>query len=121
MAEGEEDLAADLLPCGLSGWARLHHNVSALLTVSLTVRGEEQTLPMSAVRALANDPDRDVRRAAYEAELQAWESVSIPMAAALNGVKGFQQVLHRRRGFQDDVEPTLISNNIDRATLEAMQ
>src|SRR5436853_442600 len=73
MMEGEEDLAADLLPCGLSGWARLHHNISALLTATLTIRGEEQTLPMSALRALANDPDREVRRAAYEAELQAWE------------------------------------------------
>ncbi len=121
MPEGEEHLVAELRSPGLSGWARLHQNVTALLTVPLTPRGESRTLPMSAVRALANDPDREVRRAAFEAELAAWETVAVPLAAALNGVKGYQRVLRRRRGYADDVEPTLLDNNIDRATLEAMQ
>jgi oligoendopeptidase F len=121
MGEEEENLAAELRSPGLSGWARLHHNVTALLTVTLTVRGKTQTLPMSAVRALANDPDREVRRAAYEAELAAWETVAVPLAAALNGVKGYQRALHRRRRYGDDVEPTLLDNHIDRSTLEAMQ
>jgi len=121
MPEGEEDLAAELSPAGVAGWARLHSDVTSLLTVSLNVRGEEKTLPMSAVRALANEPERDVRRAAFEAELKAWEAVSVPLAAALNGVKGSQRVLRSRRGWADDVEPTLIDNGIDRTTLEAMQ
>jgi oligoendopeptidase F len=89
--------------------------------VTLPLRGETQTLPMSAVRALANDPDREVRRSAYEAELAAWETVAVPLAAALNGIKGAQGVLRRRRGYEDDVAPTLIDNHIDRAALDAMQ
>ncbi|HEU4751746.1 MAG TPA: M3 family metallopeptidase, partial [Armatimonadota bacterium] len=121
MPEGEEALAAELTPMGLEGWSRLHGDVSALLTVPLTLRGEEQLLPMSAVRALANDPDPEVRRTAYEAELAAWERVSVPLAAALNGIKGFQRVIRERRGWPDDVEPTLLANNIDRRTLSAMQ
>jgi len=121
MPEGEERLAAELRPSGISAWARLHGNISALLTATVPVEGEERSLPMSAVRALANHPDREVRRAAYEAELKAWESVSVPMAAALNGVKGFQQVVRKRRGYPDDIEPTLIGNSINRRTLEAMQ
>jgi pepF/M3 family oligoendopeptidase len=121
MPEGEEDLAAEVQPVGLSGWARLHNDISSLLTVTLEVRGEQQTLPMSSIRALANDRDREVRRAAYEAELKAWNSVSVPMAAALNGVKGFQRTMRERRGWVDDVEPTLLDNSIDRQTLEAMQ
>jgi oligoendopeptidase F len=121
MPEGEENLAADLQPASLAGWARLHGDATSLLSVTLTLRGEVQTLPMSAVRALAHDPDREVRRAAYEAELRAWENVAVPLAAALNGIKGWQHVLNRRRGFRDDVEPTLVANNIDRETLEAMQ
>ena len=58
---------------------------------------------------------------AYEAELAAWGSAAVPLAAALNGVKGCQQVLRRRRSWGDDVEPTLLNNGIDRETLEAMQ
>lgn len=121
MPELVEALASDLSPVGLSGWVRLHSDVSALLEVSLTLGGAEQRLPMSSVRALANDPDREIRRAAYEAELRTWETVSIPLAAALNGVKGFQGTLNRRRGYADDVEPTLRQNSIDAGTLEAMQ
>jgi len=121
MSEAEEALASDLQPTGLSGWVRLHSDVSALLEVTVALPAGEQRLPMSSVRALANDPDRAVRRAAFEAELQAWERVSVPMAAALNGVKGYQGTLRRRRGYTDDVEPTLRQNSIDRATLDAMQ
>jgi len=121
MPEPVEALASDLSPVGLSGWVRLHGDISALLEVTLTLDGAEKRLPMSSVRALANAPDREVRRAAYEAELKAWEGVSVPMAAALNGVKGFQGTLNRRRGYRDDVEPTLRQNSIDRGTLEAMQ
>lgn len=121
MPEGEENLASALGPVGLSGWARLHSDMTSLLTVTLTLRGEEQTLPMSAVRSLANEADREVRQAAYEAELKAWESVSVPLAAAMNGVKGYQGTLRARRGWSDDIEPTLLQNSIDRPTLEAMQ
>ena len=121
MPEAEEALAAELRPSGINGWARLHGNTSALLTASVRVGGEERTLPISAVRSLATSPDRSVRRAAYEAELRAWESVAVPMAAALNGVKGFQQTIRKRRRWTDDIEPTLLANGIDRKTLEAMQ
>lgn len=121
MPEGEEDLASELQTVGLAGWARLHNDVTSLLTVPVTLRGETQTLPMSAVRSLANDADREVRRAAYEAELKAWEGVSVPLAAAMNGVKGYQGTLRRRRGWQDDIEPTLLQNSIDLPTLQAMQ
>lgn len=121
LAEGEENLATELQPVGISGWARLHSDLTALLTVKVPLPAGEQTLPMSSVRALANDADRAVRRAAYEAELKAWETVCVPLAAALNGVKGYQDTLNRLRGYPDDVEPTLLQNSIDRATLDAMQ
>lgn len=121
MPEGEEALAAMLRLPGLSAWARLHSDLTSLLTVTLTVRGEEQKLPMSSVRSLASDPDREVRRLAYEAELRAWESVAVPLAAALNGVKGHQRVVRERRGFADDTAPTLLDNGIDAGTLAAMQ
>lgn len=54
MSEGEEELASDLRTSGLTGWARLHDNVSALLEVRVALPEGEQVLPMSSVRALAN-------------------------------------------------------------------
>lgn len=121
MSSALEDLCAETEPIGHNGWARLHSDVTSLLTVAVPLPGGTQTLPMSAVRALANHPDRATRKAAYEAELRAWETVAVPLSAALNGVKGFQSLMHRRRGYTSDVEPTLLDNAIDPETLAAMQ
>ena len=121
MSEVEEGLTAELGPSGIVAWAKLHGNLTALLTVTVPMHGEERVLPMSSVRALSGDPDRAVRKAAYEAEIAAWEANAVPLAAALNGVKGAQQVVRKRRGYADDVEPTLFVNGIDQTTLEAMQ
>ena len=73
------------------------------------------------MRGLATDPDAGVRRAAYDAELAAWETVEVPLAAALNAFKGEANVLNRRRGWADSLDVALLNNNVDRATLEAMQ
>lgn len=121
MTEAEENLAAALRPASTAGWSQLHGNMSALLSVPVTLNGVEKVLPMSSVRALGNHPDRAVRKAGFEAEQTSWESVAIPFAAALNGIKGYQNVLRQKRGYKDDVEPTLLMNGIDRATLDAMQ
>jgi hypothetical protein len=47
--------------------------------------------------------------------------VQTPLAAAMNGIKGFGRTVREKRGFTDDVAPTLTDNSIDAATLEAMQ
>ncbi len=117
MSPQEEELASLLNLPGGSAWAKLHGNVTSQLLVEF--RGEQ--LPMSAIRNLASDPDAGVREEAYRAELAAWETVEVPLAAALNGIKGQGNVLNKRRDWQDSVEPTLLQNSIDRETLAAMQ
>ncbi|GAA5514695.1 oligoendopeptidase F, plasmid [Deinococcus carri] len=117
MTPEEEDLAARLRPSGAGGWAKLHGNVSSQLTGEY--RG--QRLPVTALRALATDPDESVRRDAFEAELKVWKDAEVVLAAALNGVKGEEGTLAARRGFPDAVAPSLLTHGIDRETLDAMQ
>ncbi|SMB93932.1 M3 family oligoendopeptidase [Deinococcus hopiensis] len=117
MTPQEEDLAARLRPSGAGGWAKLHGNVSSQL--SGEYRG--QRLPVTALRALATDPDEAVRRDAFEAELNVWQDCEVVLTAAMNGVKGEEGTLAVRRGFPDAVAPSLLTHGIDRETLEAMQ
>lgn len=117
MSPSEEELSNLLNLTGGSAWAKLHGNLTSQLSVPF--RGEP--MPMSAIRNLASDEDARVREEAYRAELQAWEGVEVPLAAALNGIKGQVNVLNKRRGWKDSVEPTLLQNSIDRETLQAMQ
>ena len=82
--------------------------------------GKQARLPLSAIRGLANSPSADVRRRAYEAELAAYPSVEIPMAACLNGVKGEALTLCELRITTACSTPRSTPGRMDRATLDAL-
>jgi pepF/M3 family oligoendopeptidase len=120
LPDAEEALAAALAPSGAVAWQRLHADLTARLVVPITLRGRAATLPISVIHSLGRDPDPAVRRAAYAAELAVWPTVEVPLAAALNGVKGAAVELAARRGWPDAVAPSLHANAIDSAVLAAM-
>jgi pepF/M3 family oligoendopeptidase len=120
MSPAEENLAAELNTSGGSAWDKLHGNVTSQLTVTLEVDGQIQQVPMSVVRNQAGSPDREERRRAYEAELASWKTVAVPLAAALNSIKGEVNTLSSRRHWESALDESLFDNNIDRQTLEAM-
>lgn len=120
MSTAEEQLAAELHLSGGSAWEKLHSNVTSQLEVTFEQDGETRLIPMSDLRNLAYDQDRDVRRRAYEAEVAAWERAAVPLAASLNGIKGESITLNGRRDWTDPVDLACFQNHIDRRILEAM-
>ncbi|MEJ7839236.1 MAG: M3 family oligoendopeptidase, partial [Thermomicrobiales bacterium] len=121
MEPAQEDIAAELTLSGGLAWSRLHDDLTSQIEVPFEREpGNVESLPMSEIRNLAMDPDRDVRRRAYEAELAAWQQWSTPIAASLNGVKGEHTTLAERRGWKEVLDQALFQNNIDRRTLDAM-
>lgn len=120
MSPAEEALAAELNVTGGNAWGRLHGNITSQLSVALALDGTSQELPMSVVRNLAYDPDRNVRRRAFEAELAGWQRAAVPLAAALNSIKGEVNTLAQRRGWESPLAAALFDANIDQPTLDAM-
>ncbi|MGC4191265.1 MAG: M3 family oligoendopeptidase [Thermomicrobiales bacterium] len=120
MSLPEEDLASDLTLSGGSAFGRLHEDISSQITAMLERDGAVQELPISEIRTLSADPDRAVRKAAYDAELAAWKRWETPLAAALNGVKGEHLTLATRRGWESPLAQSLFQNSIDTETLDAM-
>ncbi len=120
MSEAEEALAAELGLSGTNAWSKLQGTVTSQLTVDFELDGQTRRLPMPALINLHSHPDEAVRRRAYEAELEAWKSVREPLAACMNGVKGWANTLNRKRGRIDALHQALDMARIDRATLEAM-
>jgi oligoendopeptidase F len=122
MSEAEESLAAELGTTGSSAWSRLYRDVTS--GVEATVErpgGRTETLPIFAVRGLATDPDPATREAAFRAELDAWQAHAIPLAAALNALKGETLTLNEKRGWDDPLDPVLEYSAVGRPTFEAMQ
>jgi oligoendopeptidase F len=120
MSPVEEALYAELNLTGGAAWGKLHGNVTSQLTVPIIYDGETRETPMSVVRTLAFEPDRAARRAAYEAELAGWARVSVPLAAALNSIKGQVNTVTARRGWATPLDAALFDAHIDRLTLDAM-
>ena len=120
MSDAEENLAAELGTSGTNAWSRLQGTVTSQLKVEFDVDGEMQTIPITTLLNYRNHPEEEARRRAYETEMEAWERVREPLAAALNGVKGASGTLQRRRGREDAVHGSIDDARIDRPTLEAM-
>ena len=120
MTPPEEALASELNVSSGTAWSKLHSDVTSQLIVPLELDGQLQELPMSMVRNLAYEADRDLRRRAYEAELAGWKRVAVPLAAALNSIKGEVNALVKRRNWASPLEASLFDSNIDRQALDAM-
>ncbi len=120
MSLPEEQLAADLDITGGIAWGRLRDNLTSQLQVEVPLPSGTERMSMSQVRNLAYRPDRDVRRVAYEAELEAWKKSELVFASAMNSIKGQVLTLCERRGWESPLEETLFYSNMDRTALEAM-
>ena len=101
---------------GAQAFSQLRDKLDATLMVDY--RGEQ--LPLAAVRGMAEDPDPEVRREAYEAELKAYPKMEQSMAACLNAIKGEGLTLIKAENFDSILDETLFQSAMDRETLEAM-
>ncbi len=120
MSHVEEELAAELGLTGGSAWEKLYGNYSSQIMVPIELEGEKKDLPMTAIRNLAMNPDREVRKRAFEAEIRAWERAAVPIAAAINSIKGVVNSLGSRRKWDSPLELALYNGNIDKQALDAM-
>lgn len=120
MSGQEEILASELGLAGSRAWSKLQGTVTSQKSVEFELKGEIQSLPMPALINLHSHPEETVRRRAYEAEMAAWEEVKEPLAACMNGIKGWVNTLNAHRGRQDALDQPIDQARIDRETLSAM-
>ncbi len=116
LSDAEESLFAEMNISGASAWSDLQSTLTSSLKVDY--KGEEITL--SSARNLAYDPDPEVRRAAYEAELKAYPKVETAVAFALNSIK--LQVIGEatRRGYASPLAKALDNSAMKQETLDAL-
>ncbi len=116
LSDAEEALFAEMNISGASAWSDLQSALTS--TVKVDYNGESITL--SAVRNLAYDPSPEVRRAAYEAELIAYEGIKTAVAYALNSIKHQAIGEARRRGYESPLDKALHSSRMEKETLLAL-
>ena len=112
-----ESLLAKLKQDGSNSWGRLQ----SLLTSTLTVDYDGSKITLSEVRNLASDGDKEVRRKAYEAELDSYKKIEQSIAISLNSIKGEVNTISTERGYESALAQALTDSRIKLKTLEAMQ
>lgn len=116
LSSKEELLIAKMKKTGSTAWEKLWENV----TSNAEVRYDGKTITLSEVRALADSPDKEVRRKAYEAELAAYKSFDIPAAYAMNCIKGEVLTTSSLHGYASPLDEVLEQSRMDRGILDAM-
>ena len=111
-----EEIMAKLEMSGGDAWSELQGYLTS--TVPVSYRGT--TTNLSAIRNLAYDPDPQVRKDAYEAELACYDRIKDPVAFALNSIKLETISSCQLRGYASPLSRTLQHANMEQATLDAM-
>ena len=116
MSGEAESVMAKLGMSGGSAWGKLQSYLTS--TVPVSYRGT--TTNLSSIRNLAYDPDPQVRKDAYEAEIASYEAIKEPVAHALNAIKLETISQCQLRGYESALDRTLLNSDMKRETLEAM-
>ena len=111
-----EEIMARMKMSGGSAWSDLQSYLTS--TVPVTYRGEKTNL--SAIRNLAYDPDPQIRKDAYEAEIACYERIADAVAFSLNSIKLETLTDCKLRGYASPLERTLKHAHVEQATLDAM-
>jgi len=121
MSAEKEVLATDLGVDGIQAWGRLYDTVSSKLEFDMVFPdGTHKRLPISQRRSLLDNPDRRVRKAAFDGGNAAWQSIEDTTAGALNAIAGTRLTLNRYRGVEHFLDIALFQAAIMRKTLDAM-
>ena len=111
-----EEISAKLEMSGGDAWSDLQGYLTS--TVPVTYRGT--TTNLSAIRNLAYDPDPQVRKDAFEAELACYDRIKDSVAFALNSIKLETISQCQLRVYASPLAKTLKNSHMEQATLDAM-
>ena len=120
LSEKEEIAIAKMRITGSQAWADMKDMLLAVMKIPVMIDGEEKLLPLPAVRNLAYDANATTRKAAYDAEMKAYEDVERAAAASLNAIKGEVLTQVGLRGYESPLHMTLVNSRLQGDTLAAM-
>ena len=111
-----EEIMAKMSLSGGNAWSDMHSYLTS--TVPVSYRGT--TTNLSAIRNLAYDPDPQVRKDAFEAEIACYDRIRDAVAFAMNSIKLETISDCQLRGYESPLARTLKHSHMEKATLDAM-
>ena len=120
LSEKEEVIIAKMKNTGSTAWVNYKNLLISTHKVELEQEGVKEELPLTVVLNMAYDKDREVRKKAYEAEIESYKKIEEGIVAALNGIKGEVLTVSKLRGYKSPLDMTLKDSRMQKKTLDAM-
>ncbi len=120
MPEEMEKLALELSVSGFHSWNMLYDKMAGDLRVEVEEDGEKKLISLGQNANRLSNPDRAIRKDAFEKMESAWESRAEYAAMALNSLVGFRLTVYRKRGWDSFLKESLQNSRITEDTLNAM-
>jgi len=115
-----EAMATDLAINGYHAWNRLYDKMYGDLRVIFTEKGKKKDLSLGQLSNRMTNPDRKIRKLAFQKLEEAWESKASMASMALNYQAGFRLTLYERRKWDSPLLEPLLNSRIKEETLNAM-
>ncbi|BCN30178.1 M3 family oligoendopeptidase [Anaeromicropila herbilytica] len=96
------------------------NNMQSFLTSTLEVDYDGKIVTLPEIRNLAYNKDKNVRKAAYEAELKAYNKIKDAISFSLNNIKVQVNTISELRGYESPLAMTLKLSKMKKETLNAL-
>lgn len=116
----EEAMISRLKSTGSAAFETLQSKTASQLMGEVEIEGQQQVLPIMAIRNLAFSANPGLRKKGYNAELSAYKKHEEISASALNSIKGEVITLSTLRGFESPLDETLYNARLSKETLDTM-
>ncbi|WP_339317238.1 M3 family oligoendopeptidase [Paenibacillus sp. FSL R10-2734] len=120
LSEEVEVAIARMQSTGSKAWSRLYMEKISSTLADIVVEGESRQVTLAELKSMAYENNATLRKAAYEAEVEAYSRIADVSAACLNGISGEALTIYGMRGYKSSLEKVLASSRMDRETLSAM-
>lgn len=120
LEEAEEIVLTKMKLTGSSSWEKLQKTLTSNHLADINIDGVEKKLPLTVIKNMLFEGERELRKRAYEAELNSYKAIEEPIAAALNGIKGEVITICNLKGYKSPLHYTLESSRMNEKNLEAM-
>ena len=115
-----ESLALELAVNGYHAWNQLYDKMAGELRVDFEQNGKIARISLGQLATKMSDPDRAVRKQAFEKMTEAWQSRADQAAMILNSLAGFRLSLYRRRKWGSVIKEPLMLSRMEEKTLDTM-
>lgn len=115
-----ESLGLELAVNGYHGWNQLYEKMAGELRVDFEIDGKIEKLSIGQLVTKLAEPDRDIRRQAFDKMVEAWKSREELAAMMLNFMGGFRLTLYERRGWESPLLEPLMNSRMKQKTLDNM-